>query len=73
MKITNNGKKIKTYYIEVDDKELELLCDAMDSNHWAESLNIEQIKQAGWNASTSLLNKVKELSKILHNAYMGKI
>lgn len=73
MKITNNGKKIKTYYIEVDDNELEILCDAMDSGFAVEVVNIEQIKQAGWNASTSLLNKVKELSKILHNAYMGKI
>ena len=73
MKITNNDKPTKIYYIEVDDKELELLCDAMDSKFDVEFVNLEKIIQTGWKANTTVFGKVKELSKILHNAYMGKI
>jgi hypothetical protein len=69
MKITNNDKATKIYYIEVDDKELELLCDAMDAKAH-EELKIDcALIYKGFRSNT--LEKIQEMAGKLHNAFMG--
>jgi hypothetical protein len=73
MKITNNGKPNKTYYIEVNDKELELLCDAMDLKQEEELNKIGQMElQFGKNLQPTL-TMIKDMAINLHGAYMGNI
>jgi hypothetical protein len=67
MKITKTGD---TFLIEADDKELELLCDAMDSK---ENEEIERNGQAFTYRGiySKSLEKTKEIARMFHNAFMG--
>lgn len=74
MKITNNtGKAIRIFTIELNEKELELLCDAMDLKQEEELDKIGQMELQFGNKSQPVLEMIKDLAMNFHNAFMGNI
>jgi hypothetical protein len=77
MKITSerfqasNGEVTKKHTIELDDKELEILTDAMDSKEVEE---LEKINPGHLYRGiySQAFEKAKEMAKILHVAFMAK-
>ena len=69
MKITKQGDK---FIIEVNDKELELLCDGMDLKETEERKMLMQSSNISLD-TYGVFGMIKELARNFHNAFMGNI